>query len=328
MALVAGVPAALQRLSALGVWTVGLVGEARQALYELPLGDQPVALVLGSEGSGLADLTRRRCDALASHPPARLAVLAQRVHRRGHRLLRRGPPTVGAHRLSCAGPIHGVVATSHRAQAPAGMRTSCCPRVHRTGSHQVAPGSREPLLQPGGRSSILLEFHRPRAHPGAPRAHHAAPRAHPGAPRRTAPHREGGLSAAQTASTVTPFQKATRSVISLAASFGLRVEPGGVLVAGSVHHDRAVAGLALPGARRVGAARLEVLVACTSSGRGSSGCPPRSPCGRSRPAPSRSMSLVSSWPVQPRNRSGVPLFPGRGAASNRGSDGIRTQEAD
>jgi 23S rRNA (guanosine2251-2'-O)-methyltransferase len=68
MALVAGIPTALQKLSALGVWTVGLVGEASQALYDLPLGDQPVALVLGSEGSGLAALTRKRCDALASIP--------------------------------------------------------------------------------------------------------------------------------------------------------------------------------------------------------------------------------------------------------------------
>ena len=68
MALVAGIPAALQRLSAMGVWTVGLVGEARQPLYDLPLGDQPVALVLGSEGTGLATLTRKRCDALASIP--------------------------------------------------------------------------------------------------------------------------------------------------------------------------------------------------------------------------------------------------------------------
>jgi 23S rRNA (guanosine2251-2'-O)-methyltransferase len=68
MALVAGVPAALQRLSGLGVWTVGMVGESPRSLYDLPVGDQPVALVLGSEGSGLADLTRRRCDALASIP--------------------------------------------------------------------------------------------------------------------------------------------------------------------------------------------------------------------------------------------------------------------
>ncbi len=68
MALVAGIPTALQTLSSQGVWTVGLVGEAPQALYELSLGDQPVALVMGSEGSGLAALTRKRCDVLASIP--------------------------------------------------------------------------------------------------------------------------------------------------------------------------------------------------------------------------------------------------------------------
>jgi 23S rRNA (guanosine2251-2'-O)-methyltransferase len=68
MALVAGIPTALQKLSSAGVWTVGLGGESKQALYDLPLGDQPVALVLGSEGAGLAALTRKRCDALASIP--------------------------------------------------------------------------------------------------------------------------------------------------------------------------------------------------------------------------------------------------------------------
>ena len=68
MALVAGVPTALHQLSSLGVVTVGLVGEAPTSLYDLPLGDQPVALVLGSEGSGLAALTRRRCDELAAIP--------------------------------------------------------------------------------------------------------------------------------------------------------------------------------------------------------------------------------------------------------------------
>ncbi len=68
ISLVAGIPAALAKLSSLGVWTVGLVGETRQPLYDLQLGDQPVALVLGSEGSGLASLTRKRCDVLASIP--------------------------------------------------------------------------------------------------------------------------------------------------------------------------------------------------------------------------------------------------------------------
>jgi len=68
MALVSGIPAALSTLSSLGVWSVGLVGEAPDSLYSLPLGDQPIALVLGSEGSGLAALTRKRCDATASLP--------------------------------------------------------------------------------------------------------------------------------------------------------------------------------------------------------------------------------------------------------------------
>ena len=68
MAVVAGIPTALAQLSSLGVVTVGLVGEAPTSLYQLPLGDQPVALVLGSEGSGLGALTRRRCDELAAIP--------------------------------------------------------------------------------------------------------------------------------------------------------------------------------------------------------------------------------------------------------------------
>jgi 23S rRNA (guanosine2251-2'-O)-methyltransferase len=68
IAMVAGIPAALRQLSDQGVWTVGMVGEARQSFYELPLGDQPVAIVLGSEGAGLGALARKRCDALASLP--------------------------------------------------------------------------------------------------------------------------------------------------------------------------------------------------------------------------------------------------------------------
>jgi len=68
MALVPGVPNALQRLSTAGVWSVGLDGDAPSSLYDLPLGQEPVALVLGSEGTGLGALTKKRCDALASIP--------------------------------------------------------------------------------------------------------------------------------------------------------------------------------------------------------------------------------------------------------------------
>jgi len=67
-AVVGGVPAALQELRELGVWSIGLAGEADQSLYDLPLGDGPVALVVGSEEKGLAPLVRRRCDALAAIP--------------------------------------------------------------------------------------------------------------------------------------------------------------------------------------------------------------------------------------------------------------------
>ncbi len=68
MALVPGIPNALQRLSALGVWTVGLDSGAPRPLYELPVGEEAVALVLGSEGKGLAPLTKKRCDVLGSIP--------------------------------------------------------------------------------------------------------------------------------------------------------------------------------------------------------------------------------------------------------------------
>jgi 23S rRNA (guanosine2251-2'-O)-methyltransferase len=67
-AVVGGVPAALSELRDLGVWSIGLAGEADQSLYDLPLGDGAVALVVGSEEKGLAPLVRRRCDALAAIP--------------------------------------------------------------------------------------------------------------------------------------------------------------------------------------------------------------------------------------------------------------------
>jgi 23S rRNA (guanosine2251-2'-O)-methyltransferase len=67
-AVVGGVPAALSELRDLGVWSIGLAGEADQSLYDLPLGEGPVALVVGSEEKGLAPLVRRRCDAVAAIP--------------------------------------------------------------------------------------------------------------------------------------------------------------------------------------------------------------------------------------------------------------------
>jgi 23S rRNA (guanosine2251-2'-O)-methyltransferase len=67
-AVVGGVPAALSELRELGVWSIGLAGESAESLYDLQLGEGPVALVVGSEEKGLAPLVRRRCDAVVAIP--------------------------------------------------------------------------------------------------------------------------------------------------------------------------------------------------------------------------------------------------------------------
>jgi 23S rRNA (guanosine2251-2'-O)-methyltransferase len=68
IAVATGIPAALQTLGAAGVWTVGLDGDAEQSIFGLELATEPVALVLGAEGSGLSRLVRDRCDVLAAIP--------------------------------------------------------------------------------------------------------------------------------------------------------------------------------------------------------------------------------------------------------------------
>ncbi len=67
-AQVGGIPAAIERMNSAGLVTVGLAGESRQSLYDLDLGDVPVALVVGGEESGMAQLTRKRCAAVVSIP--------------------------------------------------------------------------------------------------------------------------------------------------------------------------------------------------------------------------------------------------------------------
>lgn len=65
IAVAPGVPAALQALHAAGVWSVGLDESGDVDIDRVELFDQPVALVLGAEGAGLAPLTRERCDVIA-----------------------------------------------------------------------------------------------------------------------------------------------------------------------------------------------------------------------------------------------------------------------
>ncbi len=64
-ALVAGIPAALMELKSAGVWTVGLDADGDRRVDDLPVATEPIALVFGAEGRGLAPLTRSRCDLLA-----------------------------------------------------------------------------------------------------------------------------------------------------------------------------------------------------------------------------------------------------------------------
>jgi 23S rRNA (guanosine2251-2'-O)-methyltransferase len=68
IAVVGGLPAAIERLKAAGMWVVGLDAAGDTALHELPFAADPVALVLGAEGAGLSRLVRQRCDAVASIP--------------------------------------------------------------------------------------------------------------------------------------------------------------------------------------------------------------------------------------------------------------------
>jgi 23S rRNA (guanosine2251-2'-O)-methyltransferase len=65
---VANIGRAIQRLQDAGFFVVGLAGEAADDLYAEPCPPGRVAIVIGSEGEGLARLTRERCDALVRLP--------------------------------------------------------------------------------------------------------------------------------------------------------------------------------------------------------------------------------------------------------------------
>lgn len=68
MAVVGGLPAALERLRKQGVWIVGLDASGGDTIHQLRLADEPVCLVLGAEGEGLSRLVRQRCDVVVSIP--------------------------------------------------------------------------------------------------------------------------------------------------------------------------------------------------------------------------------------------------------------------
>jgi 23S rRNA (guanosine2251-2'-O)-methyltransferase len=68
IAVVPGVPGALAELRRAGVWTVGLDAGASQSVFDLSVATEPLALVLGAEGTGLSRLARERCDVVVAIP--------------------------------------------------------------------------------------------------------------------------------------------------------------------------------------------------------------------------------------------------------------------
>ncbi len=70
VAVVGSIPEALRALKALGLWAVGLDSKGAESLFGLPILTEPVAVVIGAEGKGLSELTRKRCDVVVSIPMA------------------------------------------------------------------------------------------------------------------------------------------------------------------------------------------------------------------------------------------------------------------
>ena len=67
VARVANLRTALDELKAAGVWVYGTAADGDHALWETDM-TGPVALVIGSEGSGMGRLVRESCDFIVSLP--------------------------------------------------------------------------------------------------------------------------------------------------------------------------------------------------------------------------------------------------------------------
>jgi 23S rRNA (guanosine2251-2'-O)-methyltransferase len=67
MATEVNIARAIEELKTLGVWTIGLAGDATDS-YAVVDFTLPTAIVLGAEGTGLRRLVRERCDRIVSIP--------------------------------------------------------------------------------------------------------------------------------------------------------------------------------------------------------------------------------------------------------------------
>ncbi len=65
LAKVSRAPSAISMLKEKGFWAVGLDARGEQYLDNLPILSMPLVLVFGSEGHGISDLAKERCDVVA-----------------------------------------------------------------------------------------------------------------------------------------------------------------------------------------------------------------------------------------------------------------------
>jgi 23S rRNA (guanosine2251-2'-O)-methyltransferase len=69
IAVVPGLPNAMERMKKARVWTIGLDDDSDRSLFEIgDLARDPVCVVLGAEGKGLSRLVRERCDLVVAIP--------------------------------------------------------------------------------------------------------------------------------------------------------------------------------------------------------------------------------------------------------------------
>ena len=69
IAVVPGLPNAMERMKKARVWTIGLDDDADRTLFEIgDLATDPVCVILGAEGKGVSRLVRERCDMVVAIP--------------------------------------------------------------------------------------------------------------------------------------------------------------------------------------------------------------------------------------------------------------------
>jgi len=69
IAVVSGLPNALQRMKDAGIWVIGLDDAAERTLFDIgDLAVEAVCIVLGAEGAGLSRLVSERCDMVVNIP--------------------------------------------------------------------------------------------------------------------------------------------------------------------------------------------------------------------------------------------------------------------